>query len=93
MTPEVMEFIPGSLEDMDKLIEVSDRHPVTAKQKDSVRIQMYDDNRKTFSATLYNVLLAPDLCDRFFSIMKLVNSGHKCFFIKGLHGVLWSKRG
>ena len=33
MTPEVSDFIPGSLEDTDKYIEVADRHHVTAKQK------------------------------------------------------------
>ena len=61
MTPEVTDFIPGSLEDTDKLIEVADRHHVVANQKGSVRIQMCDDNREKFVATLYNVLLAPDL--------------------------------
>ena len=44
MTPEVMDFIPGSLEDTDKFIEVSDGHHVTAKQKGSVRIQIFGDN-------------------------------------------------
>ena len=55
MTPEVMDFIPGSLEDTDKFIEVADRHHVAAKQKGSVRIQIFDDDGKTFFATLYNV--------------------------------------
>ena len=59
MTPEVTEFIPGSLEDTDKFIEVADGHHVTSKQKGSVQIQMCDDNGKNFVATLYNVLLAP----------------------------------
>ena len=40
MTLEVTDFIPDSLEDTDKFIEVADRHHVTAKQKGSVRIQM-----------------------------------------------------
>ena len=40
MTPEVTDFITGSLEDMDKFIEVADGHYVTAKQKGSVRVQM-----------------------------------------------------
>ena len=39
MTPEVTDFIPGSLEDTDKFIEVTDGHHVTAKQKGSVRIE------------------------------------------------------
>ena len=83
MNPEVTDFIPGSLEDTDKSIEDADRHHVNAKQKGSVRIQMFDDNRKTFVATLYNVLLAPDLCDRLFSIITLMNAGHTCLFHKG----------
>ena len=33
MTPEVSDFIPGSLEDTDKRIEVADVHHVTAKQR------------------------------------------------------------
>ena len=54
MTPEVMDFIPGSLEDTDKFIEVADRHHVTAKQKGSVRIEMSDDNGKTSVTTLFD---------------------------------------
>ena len=39
MTPEVSNFIPASLEDTDKYIEVTDGHHVTAKQKGQVRIK------------------------------------------------------
>ena len=56
MTPEFSDFVPGSLEDTDKYIEVADEHHVTAKQKGEVRIKMCDYNRKTFIAILYNVL-------------------------------------
>ena len=45
---------------------------------------MCDGNRKTFIATLYNVLLAPDLCDRLFSIIKLMNAGNTFLFHKGV---------
>ena len=82
MTPEVSDFIPSSLEDTDKYIEVMEGHHVTEKQKGSVQIHMCDDNRKKFIATLYNVLLAPDLCDRLFSIITLMNAGHTCIFQK-----------
>ena len=44
MTPEVTDFVSGSLEDTDKFIEVADEHHVTAKQKGSVRIQICNDN-------------------------------------------------
>ena len=54
-----------------------------AKQKGQVRIQICDDNGNTLIATLYNVLLALDLCDRLFSIITLMNAGHTCLFLKG----------
>ena len=82
MTPEVSDFIPRSLEDTDKYIEVADRHHVTAKQKGQVRIKMCNDNGNPFIATLHNVILAPDLCARLSSIVTLMNSGHTCLFHK-----------
>ena len=83
MTPEVSDIIPGSLEDTDKYIEVADGHHVTAKQKGQVRIQMCGDNGKPFITILHNVLLAPDLCDRLFSTITLINSVNTCLFHKG----------
>ena len=71
MMPQVSDFIPGLLEDLYKHIEVADGNHVTAKQKGRVRIKMCDDNRYNFIATLHNVLLAPDLCDRLFYIITL----------------------
>ena len=53
------------------------------KQKGQVQIQMCDNNGKTFIAKLYNILLAPDLCDRLFSIVTLINAVHTCLFHKG----------
>ena len=44
---------------------------------------MWDNNGKTFVATLYNVLFSPDLCDRLFSVIILMNAGHTCLFHKG----------
>ena len=87
MTPKVSYFIPGSLEDTDKYIEVADGHHVIAKRKGQVQIQMCDNNGKTFIAKLYNVLLAPDLCNRLFSIIKLMNSGHNYLFHNGFFTV------
>ena len=92
MTPEVSDFIPGSLEDTEKYIEVADGHHVTAKQKGQVRIKMCDDNRDLFIATLHNALLAPDLCDRLFSIITLMNSGHTCLFHKGFFTVYFGSK-
>ena len=48
---------------------------------------MCNNNGKKFIATLYNVLLAPDLCDRLFSIITLMNAGHTCIFHKGFFTV------
>ena len=87
MTPQVSDFTPGLLEDTDKNIEVADGHHVT--KKGQVRIEMCDDNRDTFIATLHNVLLAPYLCNRLFSMIALMNLVHT-FLIsqRVLHGVL-----
>ena len=92
MTPEVTDFIPGSLEDTYKFIEVADGHHVTAKQKGSVRIQMCDDNGKKSVTTLYNVLLAPDLCNRLFLVITLMNAGHTCLFNKGFCTVFFGAK-
>ena len=40
---------------------------------------MIDDNGKTIIDTLYNVLFTPYLCDKLFSIIKLMNSANKGF--------------
>ena len=73
MTPKVSDVISGLLEDMYKHIGVEDGHHITAIQKGQVRIKMCDDNRDPFIALLHNVLLAPYLCDRLFSIITLMN--------------------
>ena len=83
MTPEVSAFIPGSLEDTDKYIEVAGGHHVTAKQKGQVGIKMCDNNGNPFIATLHNMLLSVDFCDKLFLIITLINSGHTCLFHKG----------
>ena len=44
---------------------------------------MCDNNGMPFIATLHKILLAPDLCNRLFLIITLMNSGHTCFFQKG----------
>ena len=63
MTPQVSDFIPGSLEYTYKNIEVTDGHHSLTKQKGKVQIKMCDNSGHNFIATLHNVLLAPDICD------------------------------
>ena len=75
-TPEISNFIPGSLAETEKYTKVSNGNYVTAKQKVGVQIKMRDNNGKNFIATLYMVLLAPDLCDQLFSIIKFMNLLH-----------------
>ena len=87
MTPEVTDFIPRTLEYTDEYIEVADGHHVTEKQKGQVRIQICDNTEKKFITTLYNVLLALDLCDRLFSIIMLMNAGNTCLFYQGFYMV------
>ena len=83
MTLQVSYFIPGSLEDTDKYIEVADGHHLTSKQKGQVQIKMCNNKGDTFITTLHNVLLAPDQRNRLFSIIMLINLGHTCLFHKG----------
>ena len=82
-TPYVSDFIPSSIEDTDKNIEVADGHHITAKRKGQVQIKMCDNNRDDFIATLHNVLMAQDLRDRLFLIITLMNLGHNFLFHKG----------
>ena len=44
---------------------------------------MHDNYGDNFIATLYNVLWAPDLCDRLFPIIKSMSLGHTCLFHNG----------
>ena len=83
MAPDFSYFIPGLLEYTDKHIEVADGHNVTPKQKGQVRIKMCNNNGDPFIENLLNIILAPNLCDRLFSIITLMNSGHTCLFCKG----------
>ena len=57
------------------------------KQKGQVQIRMCDNTRDPFIATLHNVLLATDLCDRLFSSITLMNLVHTCLFQKGFCNV------
>ena len=60
------------------------RTDITSRQKKSqARIKMCDDNGNPFISTLHNVLLAPDLRNRLFSIITLMNAGHTCILHKG----------
>ena len=44
---------------------------------------MYNDNGDPFIVTLHNIVLAPDLCEELFYIIKLINLGNTCLFQKG----------
>ena len=51
---------------------------------------MRKDNDKPFIATLYNVLLAQDLCDQIFSIIELMDLGNTWLYHKGDFTILFS---
>ena len=53
---------------------------------------MCDNHGDPFIATLHNVLLAPDLCDRLFRIITLINLGHTCLFQKGFFTVYFGAK-
>ena len=77
----------------DKYIEVADGHFIAAKKTREVQIKIRDENGKPFIVTLYNMILAPDSCNRLFSIVTLMNLGHTWLLYKGvLHGLFWWKQ-
>ena len=82
-TSEISDYIPRSLVEKDKYIEVAYGYFITAKQTGEAQIKKRDDNGKPFIATSYNVLFAPDLCDQLSSIITLTNLGHTRLFHKG----------
>ena len=59
-----------------------DGYHTTVKQRVQSQIKMCDNNRDNFIATLYNDLWAPDIGNRLFSIITLMNSVHICLFYK-----------
>ena len=61
-----------------------DVHHVTAKQKGHVQIEIFNDNGYYSIASFHNALLAPNIWDRLFSIITLLNLGHTCSFQKGI---------
>ena len=63
LTLEISDFLPVSILEKDKYIEFSDVNFITETQTGVVKIKMSDDNDKLFIATLYNILLTPDLYD------------------------------
>ena len=63
MTPEFSDFIPGSLEDTDKYIEVVEGHHVTAKQEGQVQIKMCDERISVIVAHFYSYLTFLFRCD------------------------------
>ena len=92
MTPQVSDFIPVSLEGKDKYIGLADGHCVTAKQKGQVQIRMCNDNRNLFIATLHNVNLTPDLCNRKVLIITLMNLVQTCLFNKSFCTVYFGNK-
>ena len=53
---------------------------------------MCDNHGDHLIATLHNVLLAPDSCDKLFSIITLMNSEHACLFRKGFCTVYFGEK-
>ena len=53
---------------------------------------MRDNNGDSLLATLHNVLLAPDLCNRLFSIIASIKSVHTCLFHEGFCNVYFGSK-
>ena len=68
MKPDISGFILGSLVEAHKYIAVADGSFVTVKQTGEVQIEIHEENRKPFIATIYKVILGPYLCDQLFPL-------------------------
>ena len=73
MKPQVLDFIPCSLEETDKHNEVTEWNYVAVNQKGQVQIKTCNNNGNLSIVTFHSVLLAPDLCNRLFLIITLMN--------------------
>ena len=65
---------------------------MSQRKKRQVKIKMCDNNEDPFIATLHNVILAPDLCDKLFCIITLINLGHNCLFHRGFCTVYFGEK-
>ena len=63
--------------------KTANEHHVTEKQNGDIQIKMCNNNGYTFITTMHNLFLTPDLYDKLFSIITLINLGHTCLFYKG----------
>ena len=62
------------------------------KQKGQVQIKICDNNVYTFITTSHNILLAPDLRGRLFSIITLINLVKICLLYKGFSKVYYREK-
>ena len=72
MIPEISYFVPVSLVETDKYIEVANGDFSQLKTGE-FQIKNCDDNGKPLISTLYVLLSSPDFCDKLFSIIVLIN--------------------
>ena len=70
------------LEYKDKYIEVAYGNYVTEEQKGQVQIKICNDNGDNFIAIFHNVILAPDIYNRLFSIITFMDLLHNCLLHK-----------
>ena len=92
MTQEVSDFIPGSLEDTDKHIEVLYKHHITVEKNITSINKMCDNNKDLFIATLQKLFLSLDLCARLFYIITIMNLGQTCLLHKGFFTVYFGEK-
>ena len=53
---------------------------------------MCNNNGDPFIATLHNVLLAPNICDRLFSTITIINLVYTCLYHKGFCTVYFTEK-
>ena len=92
MTPEFSDLLQVHYKIRINILKLRTDITSQRRKKGQVRIKICDDNGDPFIATLHIVLLAPDLCEKLFSIITLMNSGHNCLFHKGFCTVYFGSK-
>ena len=76
MTPYRTDFIPDSIQQIRKVVEVADGYNVPANHSGTVIIKTKNDAGKNITLRLLDVLHVPNLERRLFSLLSLIDQNH-----------------
>ena len=80
MTPHVTDFLPDSLIDTNKIVEIADGSEASCTLHGSVLLNMLDDRGEQIQGEMEGVLYIKGLTQRLFSVPTFKNQGHHVLF-------------